>query len=261
MSFLRTIGPASMEVWISSPVRSRKPVLMKATRSRASSMQALRLSVVRRSSSMIPTLMVSRRQAEQLLDAAEQLDGEGDLVGAVHLRLHDVHRAGARVRQLRARRAGRRRLPSAVMIASRMPSGTSLPSRSSTASVVIRWPTWRMNSSERPRSVTSSPDGRGVGAVGVHRPGEGLAALGDLLGERALHQPQPVAVAEHLVLGVDGRDRVLEVHDRGDRGLQQQVLDAGGVGGADRVLAVDLDLDVQAVVDQQHRLGRLRRPR
>ena len=32
----------------------------------------------------------------------------------------------------------------------------------------------------------------------------------------------------------------------------QQVLDPGGVGAADRVLAVDLDLDVQAVVDQQH---------
>jgi hypothetical protein len=29
MSPLRIIGPASMEVWISSPVRSRKPVLMK----------------------------------------------------------------------------------------------------------------------------------------------------------------------------------------------------------------------------------------
>ena len=98
--------------------------------------------------------------------------------------------------------------------------------------------------------------GRGVGPVGVHRPGEGLAALGDLLGEGALHQPQPVAVAEHLVLGVDGGDGVLEVHDRGDRGLEQQVLDAGAVGGADRVVAVDLDLDVQAVVDEQHGLGR-----
>ena len=31
-SLLRTIGPASIEVWISSPVRSRKPVLMNATR-------------------------------------------------------------------------------------------------------------------------------------------------------------------------------------------------------------------------------------
>ncbi len=52
-----------------------------------------------------------------------------------------------------------RRLPTAVTRASRMPSGTSLPSLSSTASVVIRWPTCRMNSSERPRNVTSSPEG------------------------------------------------------------------------------------------------------
>ncbi|MNN35634.1 hypothetical protein D3C81_1494890 [compost metagenome] len=60
MSALRTIGPASMEVWISSPVRSRKPVLMNTTRSLAALMQALRLTVVRRSSSMIPTFRVLR---------------------------------------------------------------------------------------------------------------------------------------------------------------------------------------------------------
>src|SRR5699024_7324227 len=58
MSALRIIGPASMEAWISSPVRSRKPVLMKTTRSRASAMHAARFTVVRRSSSMMPTLRV-----------------------------------------------------------------------------------------------------------------------------------------------------------------------------------------------------------
>ncbi len=58
ISALRTIAPASMEVWISSPVRSRKPVLMNTTRSTASLMQAARLTVVRRSSSMMPTLSV-----------------------------------------------------------------------------------------------------------------------------------------------------------------------------------------------------------
>jgi len=40
MSFLRIMGPASIEVWISSPVRSRKPVLMKQIRSSAFWMQA-----------------------------------------------------------------------------------------------------------------------------------------------------------------------------------------------------------------------------
>ena len=58
MASLRSMAPASIEVWISSPVRSRKPVLMKATRSRAARMHSLRLTLVRRSSSMIPSFTV-----------------------------------------------------------------------------------------------------------------------------------------------------------------------------------------------------------
>ena len=73
MSSLRTIGPASMLVWISSPVRSRKPVLMKMMRSRAARMHSLRLTVVRRSSSMMPILSVFAREAERVLDAREQV--------------------------------------------------------------------------------------------------------------------------------------------------------------------------------------------
>ena len=42
--------------------------------------------------------------------------------------------------------------PMSAITASRMPSGTSAPSNS-TASVVIRWPTWRTNSSDRPGST------------------------------------------------------------------------------------------------------------
>ena len=60
MSALRIIGPASIEVWISSPVRSRKPVLIKKTRERAARMHSLRLTVVRRSSSMMPIFTVLR---------------------------------------------------------------------------------------------------------------------------------------------------------------------------------------------------------
>ena len=58
MSPLRSIGPAIIAVCISSPVRSRKPVLMKATRAFAAAMQAFRLTLVRRSSSMMPSLTV-----------------------------------------------------------------------------------------------------------------------------------------------------------------------------------------------------------
>jgi len=55
---LRIIGPAWIEVWISSPVRSRKPVLMNTMRLRTAWMQAARLADVRRSSSITPTLIV-----------------------------------------------------------------------------------------------------------------------------------------------------------------------------------------------------------
>ena len=92
---------------------------------------------------------------------------------------------------------------------------------------------------------------RCVGPVLVEDAGEGLAVLGDLFGEVALVHAQPVAVSEHLVVGVDGGHGVLEVHDRGDRRLQHDILDAGRVGGADGGVRVDEDLDVQAVVLQQ----------
>ncbi len=253
MSFLRTTGPACIDVWISSPVRSRKPVLMKATRSPASAMQALRLSDVRRSSSMMPTLIVSRGRPSSCSTRPNRSTAKATSSGPC---IFGFTTYIAPVRELASSDSPRTSLtlPRAVMIASRMPSGTSSPFRSSTASVVIRCPTWRMKSSERPRSVSVAAVRSRVDAVGVHRAGEGLAALGDLLGEGAVHEVQPVAVADHLVVGVDRRDGVLEVHDRGHRGLQQQVLDAGRVGRADGVVRVDLDLDVQTVVDQQHRV-------
>ena len=58
MNSLRLKGPASIEVWISSPVRSRKPVLMKTSRCLAARMHSFRLTLVRRSSSMIPSFTV-----------------------------------------------------------------------------------------------------------------------------------------------------------------------------------------------------------
>ena len=156
MSALRTIGPASIEVWISSPVRSRNPVLMNTTRDLAARMHSARLTVVRRSSSMMPTLTVFAGRPSSPLDRGEQVVGERDLVGAVHLRLDDVDRAGRRVALPSAGRARSCMAASADTIASRMPSGHLRGRRaSSTAGVVIRWPTLRTSSSDRPRFATT----------------------------------------------------------------------------------------------------------
>ena len=114
--------------------------------------------------------------------------------------------------------------------------------------MVIRWPTLRTSISERPGSVSCAAVRRGVGPVGVEAARKGLAALADILREVALHQAEPVAVDHDLVLGIDGGDRILAVLDGGQRRFQHDIGDAGRIGLADRVGAVDDDLDMQAVV-------------
>ena len=123
-----------------------------------------------------------------------------------------------------------------VTTASRMPSGISLPPPYRMAGLVIRWPTLRTNISERPCSVSGLPSGAVYSRSGVQAAGEGLAALGDLLGQRALQDAQPVAVGQHLVLGVHHGHRIFQVQDGGERGFQHQVADAGGIALADGVL-------------------------
>ncbi len=75
---------------------------------------SLRLTVVRRSSSMMPILMVFLGMPSKRFDAVEDLDGEGDFLRPVHLRLHDIHRAGAGVHApaLRCRHRAARSAPS-----------------------------------------------------------------------------------------------------------------------------------------------------
>jgi len=55
-----SIGPPSIDVWISSAVRSRKPVLTKKRRSLTAFIVCARLRDVRRSSSITPILIVLR---------------------------------------------------------------------------------------------------------------------------------------------------------------------------------------------------------
>ncbi|MCY1391936.1 hypothetical protein D9M71_67910 [compost metagenome] len=196
------------------------------------------------------------RQAEDVLDAAEQLAGEGDFFRAVHLRLDDVHAAGAAV--LAAGAAiqvvdGDQAGEQAVLDAFRHFVAGGVEDRRVGHQVADVAHEQQGAAVQGQRGAV----GFGVFAVRVHGAGEGAAALGDFLGEIALHQAQPVAVDHDLVVGIDGGDRVFAVHDGGQRGLHQHVLHAGGVGLADGAGRIDLDFEVQAVVLQQHgaRLG------
>ena len=214
-------APASMEVWISSPVRSRKPVLMKTTRSLAARMQALRLTVVRRSSSMMPILRVLRGRPRASSTRPNSVVGEGHLLRPVHLRLDDVDasRRGCCAGALPL--AGRAARSATVHSASRMAFRRSrLPSVSVTASVIMWWPTLRTSIRLRPGRVSVAAVRRRVGAVGVQPARRScLPPFSKLAAERAVHQAEPVAVDVDLVLGIHGGDAVLAVHDGGERRL------------------------------------------
>jgi hypothetical protein len=97
MSPLRIMGPACMAVCISSPVRSRKPVLMKATRLFGGGDAGLQVDAGAALLVHDAELDGAVGQAQHLLHAAEQLAGKGHLGRAVHLGLDDVDAAAAGV--------------------------------------------------------------------------------------------------------------------------------------------------------------------
>ena len=97
-----------------------------------------------------------------------------------------------------------------------------------------------------------------VGAIAFHTTLNRLAALLEAGRKVPLQEAKPVAIGDDLVLGIDGCDGVLAVHDRRDGRLQNHVGDTGRIGLADRVLAIDDDLDVQPVATKQDRRRLLR---
>ena len=103
----------------------------------------------------------------------------------------------------------------------------------------------------------SGPIRQRVGGVAGEPAGEALAALGNLLFQVTLHQAEPVAVDQNLVLGIDRRDRILAVHDGGDGGFDPHVGNASRIGGTDLTSAIDDDLDEEIVAAKQHRLRRV----
>ena len=187
------------------------------------------------------------RQPQHVFDATEQLAGEGHLGRAVHFGLDDVDGTGAAIGQwpigfagfepVNRGQAGEQRIHDAFehLVAIRVDDrivGHQMADVADEQKAAAGQA--KLLAAFRSRGVGDIRPRRGVDAVGVERAGEGLAVLVDLLGQVTLVQPKPVAVAQHLVLGIDGRHRVFKVHDRGDRRFQHHVLDSGGVCLADR---------------------------
>jgi hypothetical protein len=92
------------------------------------------------------------------------------------------------------------------------------------------------------------PIGTPIDTIGVQGAAKAAPALADFFRQCPFQYAQPVAISQHLVLGIDGGDRVFQVEDGGQRGLHHQIRHPSRIGLADRVQRVDLQIEVDAVV-------------
>ena len=94
--------------------------------------------------------------------------------------------------------------------------------------------------------------------VGIELARDRLAALLECIFEIAIHQAEPVAIDDDLVLRIDGSNGILAILDRRQRQFQQNIGNMRGIRLADRMIGIDDDLDMQAILDQKdcgRRLG------
>ena len=187
------------------------------------------------------------RQAQRVLDEIEQAHGKCDLVRPMHLGLHHIDRTRGAVLS---------RAPQVVQgggdgdegVEHRLEHRMTFVERRIAQHVVADVAhQHQAAAAQRQRALE-----RRVAAVLRQPPGLTGAAFRKGRGEVAAHQAQPVAVDARLVFRVDRGDGVLAVLDRREGGFHQHVGDAGRVVLADRMAAVDLDLQVKVVVADQH---------
>ena len=88
-------------------------------------------------------------------------------------------------------------------------------------------------------------------AIRLKRPGDGLSALVKTGDKIATHEAKPVGVGRNLVIGVDCCDRVFQIDDRRERRFKDDIGDVQFICRANRVLRIDQDFNMQAVMLEQ----------
>ena len=87
---------------------------------------------------------------------------------------------------------------------------------------------------------------------------DGFAVLLKDLDQRALAKAEPIAIGRDFVVRVDRCDRIFQVHDGRQRGLNDDIGNARRIGAADRMCPVNDHFNVQAIVDEQDNFGSVR---
>ncbi|MNL06532.1 hypothetical protein D3C87_1271700 [compost metagenome] len=193
-----------------------------------------------------------RRHADKLFGPRENLVGEGDFLRPVHLRLDDIHGTGTGILAT----AGGADI---VKRNQRCDDGVHDAFRHLAAILVndrrIGHEVTDITHQHQgaPRQSKCSTIGGGVITIRVETTGEGVTTLGHLLRQVAAHQAKPVAINQHLVLGINSGNGILAVHDGCQRRFENDIRDARLVTLADFRRGIDDDLGVQTILAKQDR--------
>ena len=195
------------------------------------------------------------RHAHEILDAGEEVIGQRHLVGTVHLRLDDIDRARTRILHLLGALE--------IVLGDERGHGGVNDAFGRVGAVHLHHVGVHVMAdiARQHEAAAREPErlaiGTRIAAIRVEATLQRAARLLEAGGQRAIHQAEPVAIDEHLVLGVDSRDRVFHIHDGGDGGFQHDVADPRRIGLADGAGAVEAQLRMQAMVDEEHQCGRV----
>ena len=96
----------------------------------------------------------------------------------------------------------------------------------------------------------------GIHMIGVQFPMNGLAALLEAFRQIAPHKAEPIAVHNDFIIGINGGDRILAIHDGRDRGFHNDVGDVRRVVFADRVACIEPDFEMNTIIDESDRRRR-----
>ena len=196
-----------------------------------------------------PDLDRVARQAEQVFDRVEQVVGEGAFLGPVHLGLHDIDAAAARIAVLaqsgdvlRADRRGDHRIENAFGDFLAVPAHRRVGHQMADIA--------HEHQAASGQAVFAAV-AAGVSLVTHQLASERLTALLEAFLQIAADHAEPVAIGGELVLGIDRRDRILAIGNRGQCGFEHDVGDVGRVGAAHRMRGIEDHFDMQAVMAEE----------
>ena len=198
-----------------------------------------------------PHLDGVRLHTEQHLDPSKQLGSECYLFRTVHFRLDHIHGSGAGIHMaavwsyiMERSQRGNRRIHNAFgnLIALLVEDGRIGHQMADIAHQHQRASRYRQR-----LAVLAC-----ILPVGIEFARNRLAALLECIFEIAIHQAEPVAIDDNLVFRIDSSNGILAILDRGQSRFQQDIGNMCGICLANRMIGIDDDLDMQAILHKKN---------